>query len=71
MTEYRRRLGLISHIERVKKALKQTEPEGEIVHVAIEALIDIMRETGTEYISSGCRDYDFKLDIRPLEERND
>lgn len=70
MIEYRRRLGLESHIYDVKREL-EVIPESYMMQVVVEALLDIMRERDITYSSVGCRNYDFKLDIRPLEERND
>lgn len=38
--------------------------------VLIEALVDIMEAGEVHYFSSGCADFDVRIDMRPIEERH-
>lgn len=64
-----RRFKLQDQITKVKAALTGV-PDSAARTILVEVLLDICEREDVHYFSSGCADYDVRIDMRPIEERH-
>lgn len=69
MNKMDRRRNIYGPLRHVHDAMRGLDADRKRT-ILVEAMIDVMEANDVHYFSSGSRDFDVRIDLRPIEERH-